>query len=478
MIKTSMSLACSVALAACSVVGPDYTPPVIDLAAQFVGGGSNTLRDSASVKWWERLNDPLLNELVGRGGAQNLDVRTALERIEAAEAGLGRTGLNAQTSGDVTLDARRQGLEGQAANTTTYQVDARYVLDLFGGFQRSQEQALANFDASQVNAGAVRLAYLSDITNSYLQARYFQEAGAITRQTISSRRQTLNLVMQRMDAGEATELEVQQARSLLASSEAALPILIANFEVNVFHIATLLAEPAGPLLARMQDGARQPRPTGFTSVGVPADLVRNRPDVQFAERNLAAATAAIGVAEAQLYPSVSLSGSVGTGTTDRWNFGPNVSLPVLNRGFLRANRNIAVATAREAELSWRKSVLVAVEEVQTAMTLCLNWYRQLQSLERATTASENVLQLSRDSYEAGAITLTEVLDAERLNSANKLSVADALRNYTISWMQVQVSTGQGWYATPMGTEAEVRRPAPRPDPLSLRPDPIPARLNR
>lgn len=439
----------------------------MDLAPEFVLGGSASLLDGMVDPWWQRLNDPMLDELVIRGAAQNLDVRSAIERITAANAVLGQTGLNAQTNGAVAANAQRLESDGNAETSTNAVVNAGYVFDLFGGFTRGQERSVANLEAAQLDVGTIRLAYLADLTNSYLQARYFQEAAAITRQSIASRRETLSIVNERRAVEEATELEVQQARSLLASAQAPLPILVANFEVNVFHIATLLAEPATPLLEMMQSGAPQPRPSGFTTIGLPADLLRNRPDVRVAERNLAAATAQIGVAEAQLYPSVELTGTLGAGTGDQWSFGPFVTVPLLNRGVLRGRQQVAESNARGAELEWRNTVLQAVEDVQVALTLCLNWNKQIQHLERAAVSSRTVLRLSRESYQLGEATLTDVLDAERINANNRLALADARRNYAISWMQVQVATGRGWGVAEISTLSEVSAPELTLDPLGI-----------
>ena len=467
MIRTALPLLCSVALVSCSVVGQDYSTPSIALSPQFVSGNSASLANAASSKWWEKLHDPYLNRLVERGSKQNLDILTAIERIRQAEAALGQSGINLQATGGLTANAGRGGIDGTVTNATTSQIDGRFVLDLFGGIARGQEQARASYDASQMNAGAVRLAYLADITSAYINARYYQEAAAITRGTIRSRRQNLNLVNTRRNAGEATELEVQSARAQLAASEAGLPLLNASFETSVFRIATLLAEPAQPIMAQMQSGAAQPRPHGFTTSGLPTDLLRNRPDIQAAERRLAAVTAAAGVVESQLYPSVSLGGTLGTGVNDTWSFGPTVSIPILNRGLLQANLASAESDVEQAELAWRKQVLSAVEEVQSAFTLCLNWRRQLAAQERSAAAARTLRDLSRDSYEGGAITLTQVLDAESGYAADKLAVADALRNYTLNWMQVQITTGQGWLNAPSATREEVSRPESRPDPLGI-----------
>lgn len=252
-------------MAGCAIVGPNYKAPAIGLAPEFTSGGSKALLDAASDQWWRRLNVPLLDKLIIRGSAQSLDVLSAIERITAANAVLGQTGLNSQTNGTLVSGAQRQGSEGTVETTTNTAINAGYVIDLFGGFARGQERSIANLEAAQLEVGKIRLAYLADLTNSYLQARYNQEAAAITRQTIACRRQTLAIVVQRRAVEDASELEVQQARSLLASAQA--PLLVANFEINVFRTSTLLAEPAALLLERMQAGARQPRPTGFTRVG-------------------------------------------------------------------------------------------------------------------------------------------------------------------------------------------------------------------
>lgn len=467
MIRIILSAGSIVVLVSCSAVGPNYDVPTMDVSPTFVLGGDTALSNAKADPWWERLNDPILNELIIRGATQNINVRSALERITAANARLGQSGVNAQSNGAFSATVQHQGDSDGSDTTNNLAINASYVIDMFGGFSREQERSIASLHAAQLDVGTIRLAYLADLTNSYIQARYYQEAAAITRQTIASRRQTLAIVNERRALAEATELEVQQARSLLASAQAPLPIFVANFEVNVFHIATLIAEPAAPLLDTMQSGAPQPHPSGFTNAGLPADLLRNRPDLRVAERNLAAASAQIGVAESQLYPSIQLNGTVAAGTANGWSFGPLLTLPVLNRGLLRGRREIAQSAARNAELEWRNGVLIAVEEVQVALTLCRNWNQQIQHLERAGAASRTVLRLSRESYRLGEATLTDVLDAERINANNRLSLADARRNYALSWMRVQVATGRGWNVEGMVFRAEQQAPIIPSDTMGL-----------
>lgn len=435
----------AVVLASCAAVGPDYVRPQMLLPAQFVHSGSAALTDASAERWWRGLGDPLLDELAARGLAQNLDIRTAQARIRQAEAALRRTGAPSQVRGDLTAQGGREGdRNGNADDVNSGAADAAFVLDLAGGARRGREGAAANLAAAGFDAGTTRLAYLADLADAYVDARYFQNAAWITRKAIESRRAALDLVTRQFGAGSATALDQEQARALLRSAEAELPTLQSGFEASVFRVATLLAEPAAPILDRMTRGAGQPAPKRGAATGTPADLLRNRPDVRAAEQDLAAATAAIGVAEAELYPSLTLSGSIGAGDDDDWSFGPTLRLPVLNRGVLTARRDEAVARASEAELAWRSAVLGAVEEVQAADSATRYWRRQVAAQRAAAEANDEVRDLTRKAYEGGETVLTDVLDAERRSLDNQLALSAGMRDLAKSWIQLQISTGRGW----------------------------------
>ncbi|MDF0600100.1 efflux transporter outer membrane subunit [Psychromarinibacter sp. C21-152] len=465
--------AATLALASCAV-GPDYDAPSIELPDRFLHAQDGTLLNAATELWWLKLNDPLLAHYVERGNAQNLSIAAALERIRAAEAGLGRVGLNALTNGGLEVRGTRgPDRLGRIDNQVSGGFNAVYILDVFGGRRRATEQALALHEAAQYDAGVVRLAFLSDITDAYLQARYFQAAAEIAKSSIRSRRQLVGIAQQLRTAGATTQLDVEQARRLLKSAEAELPELMAGFESNVFRLATLLAEAPEPLLEEMRSSDYQPRPIGFEGAGIPANLLRNRPDIRAAERQLAAATAAIGVAEAQLYPSLSLSGTITAsdsellGYSDNWSIGPTLNLPILNRGVLDAGRRVAVSEARQAELDWRSTVRTAVEEVQRGLSRTGYLKTQVGKLEETLVYSRRVLELSRSAYRAQEVVLTEVLDAEIALSRDRLSLAAAYRDYALAWSQLQVSGGKGWRAPGFQTDLEREDPHPRRDPLGL-----------
>lgn len=438
--------AIGLALAGCSAVGPDYKAPDLLVPAMFARGGTAALQAAATEEWWAGLKDARLSAYLLRGSGQNLDIQTSLARIREAQAALRRTGVNSQLSGSVVAGTRVSESGDVLPSRDELSFNGSVVLDLFGGVRRGVEQGQAQLEAAQFDAGAVRLAYLSDLISTYIQARYFQNAAALTRSTIQSRRELLGLVQRRRSAGEATELEVQQARSLLNTAQADLPSLLANFEANVFAMARLLAEPAIPLLHEMRAGAPQPLPGSSSGPGIPADLLRNRPDVRSAERNLAAATAAIGVSEAQLYPSLVLSGTIASGTADTVEFGPRLILPVLNRGVLRANRDVAQAQAEQASLTWEATVFRAIEEVQAAYSRCLFLSRQVKVQRQAVATARRVLSLSRESYAVGEVALTDVIDAEIAVASQRLALALTVRDYALAWSSLQVAAGKGWSA--------------------------------
>ncbi|PJI85740.1 multidrug efflux system outer membrane protein [Yoonia maricola] len=430
---------------ACTPVGPDYQTPSIDLPSRFVDGDATTSGQSSAQQWWLRLDDATLNSLVARGMAQNLDVRTATERINEANAALRATGQAAQITGSGSVSSTVS--DTSETNRTTSDsgtLAASYVFDIFGGARRGQEQAAAALEGAVYDVGTARLALLASLVGNYVDARYYQEAIALTRESIATRRQTVALTGEQQQLGVVSELDYVNAEALLNEALANLPALEAGFYTSVYGIATLLGEPAGPITAALEQGAPQPRVAGDAGVGVPADLLRNRPDVISAERDIAAATAAIGVATADIYPSLDLDGTVTASDPSSWTFGPTLSLPLLNQTALRAARDQEISQARQAELTWRNTVLTAVEDVQTAQVNYQRLQREVVARQAAAESYERALELSTQTYQAGTISLLDLLDAERSRATAQLSLASSLQDLTNAWISLQIAAGRGW----------------------------------
>ena len=432
-------------LSACGVVGPNYETPIADVPLRFVAGQGSSLVSPETQMWWRELDDATLNSLISQGLANNLDIRSAFTRIAQADAQLRATGLNAQTSGNLTSNATRSGGEGiPTSDIRTTTLSGSFVIDLFGGVRRGREQALANLEASGFNLGDARATVTQAIVANYISARFSQEAAALTRQTVSSRRQTLALVRDKRELGSSSELDVAQSEADLFAAQADLEGYISDFEGFAFALATLLDTAPGPLLAELQKGAPQPNPPSVTALGVPADLMRNIPSVRSAERRFAAEVATLGVREADLYPSLTLTGSVSGFETDTWSFGPTVTVPVFNQNALRANRDAQIGAVEEAELAWRSAVRGAIEDVETNANALQRSRRQISLLRRASTASARSLELNRVNFEAGETSLFELLEADRTTATRRLSVANETRAAALEWVNLQVALGRGW----------------------------------
>jgi outer membrane protein, multidrug efflux system len=444
--STYLGAAVVALLPACSVVPTtSYVEPAIEVPARFMGGPSSALPDAANAAWWTELSDPILNNLVSTGLAQNLDISAAMARMDAARAAARGAGLPEQFNGGINASATRsRDDDGFIDNDVGAGLNGGFVLDLFGQASSSGARAAAQADAAGFDVGAVRLAYLAEVIGNYIDARFFQASAAITRQSVATRRQTLELIEGRADVGEATELELAQARSILASAEAVLPGLEAGFNAAAIRIAALIGRSPDEVIRQLQRGAPQPRPRGNLSVGIPADLIRNRPDVRSAERTFAAAVANVGVSEANLYPSLSILGSIRASTDTTWAFGPVLDIPLFDLPVRLANRDAAVASARAAELDYRATVRDAVGEAETAFMQLQLRRREVAGIERAAAATSEVSSLSRESFGAGEALLLDVLDAERSSLESDLQLARATRDLAADWSRLQISIGKGW----------------------------------
>ncbi|MGQ3210786.1 efflux transporter outer membrane subunit [Shinella sp.] len=451
------------------VVGPDYQKPDTALPAKFSESKATSSESVALNPWWESFRDKRLNGLVHQGMAENLTVQQALERITAAEANVIIAGAGALPNVGLSAAGNVSGQDGSylrrnsitAANpdgsdhsqskSMNAGLSASWLIDFFGQYRRQREVANASLDAAYDDVGVARLAYLSDLVSSYVSARYFQEALALNRKNLVSRRETLKLTNEIKEAGAASSLDVLQAEGLVNQTLANLPALETGFHQSANHIATLLGVPAATITSSLIKGASQPMPRYSTRTGIPADLIRNRPDIRAAERRLQAATAQIGVAEADLYPSIELGGSIGAarnfnarvGNLTSWSFGPTLSLPIFNGGALKAQVKIARSDAEQQYLTWKSTVLNAVEEVENAQTALIRDYQTVAAQRKVVDTFDQTLVLARESYRGGASTILDVLDAERNVAESRLALATAIRQLARDYVALNVAIGGG-----------------------------------
>ena len=443
------------------VVGPDHKTPEIQLPGKFAEGGKTSNGDVATVAWWNAFGDSRLNGYVSTGLAQNLTVLQALERINQAESNITVAGAGALPSLTASASHSTSQTKGSLAtadtpvrNVTSGGADVSWLLDLFGQYRRQKESASASLDQAYATADVQRLTLISAVASAYIDVRYYQERLAIARKNLGSRRETLDLTKLQLEAGAASRLDVVQSEGLVNSTLAEMPNLETNFRRAAHRIATLLGMPASSLVTELQRSARQPVARSVPRTGIPADLIRNRPDIRAAERALAAAVANIGVAESQLYPSIQLSGSitpsfsrlsgVSSGTSNAWSFGPNLVLPIFDGGRIRANIDIEKSQAREQYLAWKSTVLNGIEEVENALA-AVNRDQQTANAYRKTVSSyQEALSLATASYRDGASSLLDVLDAQRQVSVAQTNLATAVQQTAQDYVALSIALGGGY----------------------------------
>ena len=432
-------LVSSLALAACNPVR--YAAPRAELAAEFAA--NSPARRAAANAWWAAFRDKRLDALIAAGLKRNLDVQTAVATIREAQANARLVGASDLPQVDAQGSAARSRDERGVFESDSATLGVSWLVDLFGSTRAARQGASARLDAAYLSAEVARLTVASAIASAYVDARYYQEALALTRQSLESRRRTLEMTRTQDAFGSVSRLEVLQAEQLVAQAEAALPGLEVGFDQSVNRLATLTAGRSADLAAELRRGGGQPRARYSASVGVPADVVRVRPDVRMAERNLAAAAADVGEARAAFYPRLTLSGSITPTNGKSWSFGPQISLPLFSGGANQARLSAAQARAEQARLAWQAAVLGAVEEVENALAGYNRDARAVAAQSRLVENARETVNLTRSSYELGEADFFPVLDAERSLLSARQELAAAIRQQALNFVALSAAAAGG-----------------------------------
>lgn len=445
------------------VVGPDYRPPLLAMPANWSSHKQTRPAKPARLsKWWLQLRDPELNALVEEAVAGNLDVATAKAKIREARASysqsVGTLLPSATGSASGTRSRTAATTQGGAASDayTQYQAgfDASWELDLFGANRRSVEAASYGLDASEENLRSTLLTLVGDVASYYTQARGYQARMALARRSAASQRQTAELTRMMAQAGTATSADVAKAMGQASSTEADLPGLEANYVEAVHRLSVLTGRPPAALSDRLKHGAPIPTPRLPIPDGIPADVLRTRPDVRMAERQYAQYTAKIGQAQAARYPSVSLTGDistaafklgdVGRNSTIGWSFGPTLSVPLFNAGQLEAAVDVARAQRDQYFIAYKASVLSALEDVENALVSLAQERIRNGKLASSTRSYTEAARLERTRYKAGETSLLDVLDAERSAYSAEDSLLQSRISIATDYIALNKALGGGW----------------------------------
>jgi len=463
--RTATVLAAAAWLSACAV-GPDYQTPLLSLPTHW---GSKQPAEQPQPpelsQWWARLGDPTLNEIVDEAVRKNLDVASARAKIREARASYREARGSLFPSVDGSSSATRSkssnsrssgssSSSGSASNQFEAGFDASWELDLFGGNRRATEGAIYGTQAAEEELRATLLTLIGDVTSNYVEARGYQARIAFARRSAASQRNTEALTRFKFETGASSAVDVANASGQASSTEANIPSLEASFAAGVHRLSVLTGQAPAALITRMQSDAPIPSPTLPIPTGVPANILRSRPDVRLAERELAQKTAAIGEAEAARYPSVSLTGSVATAgvnvgdlaksTSISWAFGPTLSLPIFNAGQLKAAVNVAEAQRDQSYLAFKASVLTALEDVENASVSLAQERIKYEKLAASAESYRQAATLARELYQTGSSSFLEVLDADRsLYSAEDLLIQSRVAIAT-NYIALNKALGGGW----------------------------------
>lgn len=446
MLRATSTILIAVTLSGCTTLGSTYTAPTINSAAQFGSGASGVKSINAQVQWWRAFNDSTLNRLIEAGLAQNLTVAQAVERVVAARESAVSVGLNNLPSGSTI--AQTSVSSGPPTNdiqvATSANVSLSWEVDLFGGLAKRREAARATLDTAIEEANGARLSLIGEIARNYLTARGYQDRLQIARSTVEAQNRTLSVTRQQNEAGVTSSLDLAQLQGDVSTTNASIPTLEIALSETIHRLGVLLGQEPRSLQQVFANGAQIPRLNTSVAPGVPADLMRDRPDIRLAERQLAVATANIGVAEADLYPSLSLSGNLSVASATSWTLGPSLSLPIFNRGQLQQTVLIEESKAREAYLAYRQTVLEAVEEVENALVGLGKQQSRRSQLASSYTSYSQATQLAQERYSAGETTLLTLLTAQRSLYNARDALAQSTVDVGLRYIALSLALGGGW----------------------------------
>lgn len=482
--RTSWWLAAIALTATACTVGPDYEPP--DFTAETVPDRWRTTvetemaADTTDLEmWWVSFNDTLLTEFIRRAEFGNLDLQAAVGRVAESRAirGVakggywpdivlggaysyqsisenGLQGLQVGQPGDGGEDGGENPLLADPFDSWIFGLDLSWEIDLFGRIRRTVEAADAQLQASVEDYRDVLVTLYAEVGSAYVDARAFQTRLDFATQNVSAQQSSLELTRDRFNAGLTSALDVAQAEQNLAQTQSTIPSLEIGLERSLNRLAVLLGEAPGNLHDELMQHAGLPRPDDKIAYGIPADLLRRRPDIRQAERLLASQTARIGIATADLYPTLSLGGTVGLEALDFdnlgdggsvfWSIVPKISWPIFTGGKIRNRIRAEEARTQQALAAYEQTVLRALEEVQNALVGYAQEKDRRDRLLEAVDASQRAVDLVQTQYLSGLTNFQNFLDSQRSLFRQQDDLAASAGQVVNNLITLNRALGGGW----------------------------------
>ena len=466
-------LSALVLLTGCTV-GPDYHQPRHEMPGKFQPAkGADALADDPSVSlesWWTVFNDPKLTSLIRKAAETNLDLRLAAARVREARAqqgiarselypqlgssgGYSRSRISGQSIAGGQLKQQGRPLENSLFDAT---IDMSWEMDVFGGTRRAVEASGARLEATIESGRAVMVTMLAEVGLTYLDLRGLQRQLVIARENLRVQQEIAALAEDRLKSGLASEVDASRAAAEVAMTRAQIPALEEASQRVIYRLDVLLGKNPGELEPLLLDAAPIPSAPPRVPQGLPSDLLRRRPDIRQAERQLAAASAQVGVATSDLFPKFYLTGSAGLQTIESgdfftagsrfWSVGPKITWPVFSAGKIRQNIRVQNSRQEQASLAYENAVLLALEETQNALVAFGEQQERHNALVEAETANARSFQLAKDRYGGGLVTFLDVLVAERSLLVAQDAAAQSERQLSQNLIRVFKALGGGWKA--------------------------------
>jgi NodT family efflux transporter outer membrane factor (OMF) lipoprotein len=486
-------------------VGPNYAPPPVPVAQDWIESADVRVRKTADdlSRWWTVFNDPVLDALVCDAYRQNLTLRQAGFRVLQARAQLGiAVGNIFPQTQQAAGDRIRNALSTEVANSSNirkrfytqwdFGFNLAWELDFWGRFRRAIESADDSLDASVENYDDVLVTLLGDVATNYVNLRTFEQRIVYARANVELQRETLKIAEARFRAGTTNELDVVQARSTLEQTQAQIPELEISLRQANNQLCVLLGIPPEELRAKL-GSAPIPNAPAEVAVGIPADLLRRRPDVRRAERQAAAQSAQIGIAEADFYPHISIIGTIGysaeqfkhlsRSTALNGSVGPSFQWDILNYGRTLNNVRLQEAGFQELVAIYQNSVLTAGQEAENGLVTFLRAQERTKYQAASVEDAEKAVTIALAQYKAGTVDFTRVTQVQQTLVLLQDTLAQARGEIALGLIQVYRALGGGWEIRYTGCETTAQpvlgapRPAdgalPAPDLKSVPPTPKP-----
>lgn len=459
-LKIGLSLSAALFFIAGCAVGPDYKQPVMELPQDYA---SSTIADSNEQKWWTVFDDPDLNGLIEEAIANNRDIVAAVYRIDASRA------LRDYASGeyypniDATGSYQRSKLskDGQIQTPTTPKAtniysagfDFLWEIDLFGRIKRTVESADAYYQASVEDYHDVMITMLAEVARNYIELRTTQARIAYAENNVATQQKTLELTQNLYQSEIVSELDVRQAEFNLANTQAEIPSLHTAETANLNRLAVLVGQMPGQLKSKLAPYTNLPQ-IEDVNITLPTDLLRQRPDIRRAERQLASQTARIGIATSDLYPSLQLSGyfhiqsrtfsGLGNINNKAYSFGPGIGWNIFDGNRIKNTIKVEEAATNELLANWQNTVLSAVEDANNAMSSYTNGQMRTQSLDDSVKASLRSVEIVESLYKNGLTDFQNVLDTQRSLFVQQDKLASSEGQLLTDIVRIYKSFGIGW----------------------------------